>query len=134
MVFDWDVADKFLQLECTHYGYVIALYLVTRGEMIIVGDLMKSVSCLFYDVNSKTMSIHCRDFDTRWITSVETLESSQVVIGSDNYKNLFTLQKDTDNRGMAMVMGSRFHLGELVNRFRRGKKYHLISYGIIKAL
>lgn len=117
IVFDWNVEQKSLCLECTHFGYVIALFLVTRGELIIVGDLMKSVSCLFYDPSSKTMTLHSRDFDTHWMTSVETL-SSQVILGSDSHKNLFTLQKDPESK--AMIMGSWFHLGELVNRFRRG--------------
>lgn len=118
-MYDWSTETKTLCLECTHYGYVIALYLATRGDMIIVGDLMKSVSCLFYDAEVKQMTLHARDFDTRWMTSVETLGASQVVLGADNFKNVFTLQKDPESRGM--IMGSRFHLGELVNRFKRGE-------------
>ena len=29
--------------ECGHHGHILALYLESRGDFIVVGDLMKSV-------------------------------------------------------------------------------------------
>ena len=34
--------------ECTHAGHILALYVAVRGEFIVVGDLMKSMSLLIY--------------------------------------------------------------------------------------
>lgn len=110
-----------LVFETQHHGHVLALTLATRGDMIIVGDLMKSVTCLFYDPINKQLADHARDYDTHWMTAVESA-SSQVFIGADNNYNLFALQKDPDSK--KLLPCARFHLGDMVNRFRAG----LISY------
>lgn len=39
-----------LQSECGHHGHILALYVQTRGDFIVVGDLMKSISLLVYKV------------------------------------------------------------------------------------
>jgi DNA damage-binding protein 1 len=39
-----------LQSECGHHGHILALYTQTRGDFIVVGDLMKSISLLVYKV------------------------------------------------------------------------------------
>lgn len=39
-----------LQWECGHHGHIQALYVQTRGNFIVVGDLMNSVSLLIYEV------------------------------------------------------------------------------------
>lgn len=41
-----------LQSECGHHGHIIALYVQTRGDFIVVGDLMKSISLLMYKVTN----------------------------------------------------------------------------------
>lgn len=39
-----------LQSECGHHGHILALYVQSRGDFIVVGDLMKSISLLIYKV------------------------------------------------------------------------------------
>ena len=39
-----------LQSECGHHGHILALHVQTRGNSIVVGDLMKSISLLIYKV------------------------------------------------------------------------------------
>lgn len=41
-----------LQAECGHHGHVLALYVKCRGDFIVVGDLMKSMSLLMYKVSA----------------------------------------------------------------------------------
>ena len=41
-----------LQSECGHHGHILALYTQTRGDFIVVGDLMKSISLLVYKVST----------------------------------------------------------------------------------
>ena len=40
-----------LQSECEHCGHILARYVQTRGDFIVVGDLMKSFSLLIYKVS-----------------------------------------------------------------------------------
>ena len=37
-----------LSVDCDHHGHIIALHTAVRGDFIVVGDLMKSVSLLVY--------------------------------------------------------------------------------------
>jgi DNA damage-binding protein 1 len=62
-LFEW-TAEKELRLECSHFNNIIALYLKTKGDFILVGDLMRSMTLLQYktmegcfeEVIMKTMS------------------------------------------------------------------------------
>lgn len=45
-----DDGSRELQSECGHHGHILALYVQTRGDFIVVGDLMKSISLLIYKV------------------------------------------------------------------------------------
>lgn len=46
-----------LQSECGHHGHILALYVQTRGDFIVVGDLMKSISLLIYKVSNHLTEI-----------------------------------------------------------------------------
>lgn len=48
-----DDGSRELQSECGHHGHILALYVQTRGDFIVVGDLMKSISLLIYKVNNQ---------------------------------------------------------------------------------
>ena len=41
-------SEKELVSECGHYGHTLVLYMESRGDFIVVGDLMKSISLLSY--------------------------------------------------------------------------------------
>lgn len=45
-----------LQAECSHHGHILALYVRCRGDFVVVGDLMKSVSLLMYKVSVQPSS------------------------------------------------------------------------------
>ncbi|KAE9461432.1 hypothetical protein C3L33_06662, partial [Rhododendron williamsianum] len=50
-LYKWMLRDdgtRELQSECGHHGHILALYVQTRGDFIVVGDLMKSISLLIY--------------------------------------------------------------------------------------
>uniref|UniRef100_A0A7N0V492 DNA damage-binding protein 1 n=1 Tax=Kalanchoe fedtschenkoi TaxID=63787 RepID=A0A7N0V492_KALFE len=52
-LYKWTLRDdgtRELQSECGHHGHILALYVKTRGDFIVVGDLMKSISLLIYKV------------------------------------------------------------------------------------
>lgn len=46
-LFEW-TAEKELRLECSDFDNVTALYLRTKNDVVLVGDLMRSLSVLAY--------------------------------------------------------------------------------------
>lgn len=56
-----DDGSRELQSESGHHGHILALYVQTRGDFIVVGDLMKSISLLIYKVccDSFSPQAHC---------------------------------------------------------------------------
>ncbi|XP_072969615.1 DNA damage-binding protein 1 [Typha angustifolia] len=112
-----------LQSECGHHGHILALYVQTRGDFIVVGDLMKSISLLLYKHEEGAIEELARDYNANWMTAVEILDDD-IYLGAENNFNLFTVRKNSDaatdeERGRLEVVGE-YHLGEFVNRFRHG--------------
>jgi DNA damage-binding protein 1 len=62
---------KELAVECDHPGHILALYLASRGDFIIVGDLMKSISLLVYKPVDGVIEELARDYNPNWMTAVE---------------------------------------------------------------
>ncbi|RZF44982.1 hypothetical protein LSTR_LSTR001943 [Laodelphax striatellus] len=48
-LFEW-TAEKELRLECSHFNNIIALYTKSKGDFILVGDLMRSIALLQHKV------------------------------------------------------------------------------------
>lgn len=118
-----DDGSRELQSECGHHGHILALYIQTRGDFIVVGDLMKSISLLIYKHEEGAIEERARDYNANWMSAVEILDDD-VYLGAENSFNLFTVRKNSEGatdeeRGRLDVVGE-YHLGEFVNRFRHG--------------
>ncbi|XP_060580249.1 DNA damage-binding protein 1-like [Ruditapes philippinarum] len=122
-LFEWRTAEKELKLECCHYNNIIALYLKTKGDFILVGDLMRSITLLLYKSMEGTFEEIARDCNPNWMTAVEILDDD-IFLGAENSFNLFTCHKDsaatTDEERQNLQETGLFHLGEFVNVFRHG--------------
>lgn len=46
-LFEW-TAEKELRLECSHFNNIVALFVKTKGDFIVCGDLMRSLTLLQY--------------------------------------------------------------------------------------
>ncbi|KAG6419373.1 hypothetical protein SASPL_121593 [Salvia splendens] len=119
----WDDGTHELQSECGHHGHILALYVQTRGDFIVVGDLMKSMSLLIYKHEEGAIEERARDYNANWMSAVEILDDD-IYLGAENNFNLFTVGKNSEGatdeeRGRLEVVGE-YHLGEFVNRFRHG--------------
>lgn len=58
-LYKWTLRDdgtRELQYESSHHGHILALYVQSRGDFIVVGDLMKSISLLIYKVSTTIWS------------------------------------------------------------------------------
>ncbi|XP_064600976.1 DNA damage-binding protein 1-like [Liolophura sinensis] len=121
-LFDW-TPDKELNVECSFFNNIIALYLKTKGDFILVGDLMRSVTLLAYKPMDGQFEEIARDFNPNWMSAVEIIDDEHF-LGAENCFNLFTCQKDsaatTDEERQHLEEVGLFHLGEFVNVFRKG--------------
>ncbi|KAA8519402.1 hypothetical protein F0562_013658 [Nyssa sinensis] len=125
-LYKWMLRDdgtRELQSECGHHGHILALYVQTRGDFIVVGDLMKSFSLLIYKHEEGAIEERARDYNANWMSAVEILDDD-IYLGAENNFNLFTVRKNSEGatdeeRGRLEVVGE-YHLGEFINRFRHG--------------
>ncbi|PIK43597.1 putative DNA damage-binding protein 1 [Apostichopus japonicus] len=132
-LYEW-TADHELRVECSHYNNILALYLKTKGDFIITGDLMRSISLLAYKPMEGELEEIARNYSPNWMTAVEILDDD-TFLGAEHNSNLFRLPErqemflkeyvlpcaattDDDRRNLAQV--GQFHLGEFVNVFRHG--------------
>lgn len=118
-----DDGSRELQSESGHHGHILALYVQTRGDFIVVGDLMKSISLLIYKHEEGAIEERARDYNANWMSAVEILDDD-IYLGAENNFNIFTVRKNSEGatdeeRGRLEVVGE-YHLGEFVNRFRHG--------------
>ncbi|OIT21733.1 PREDICTED: DNA damage-binding protein 1 isoform X2 [Nicotiana attenuata] len=118
-----DGGSRELQTECGHHGHILALYVQTRGDFIVVGDLMKSISLLIFKHEEGAIEERARDYNANWMSAVEILDDD-IYLGSENNFNLFTVRKNsegaTDEERSRLEVVGEYHLGEFVNRFRHG--------------
>ncbi|GLT67385.1 hypothetical protein SLA2020_396990 [Shorea laevis] len=125
-LFKWQAREdgtRELQSECGHHGHILALYVQTRGDFIVVGDLMKSISLLIYKHEEGAIEERARDYNANWMSAVEILDDD-IYLGAENNFNVFTVRKNSEGatdeeRGRLEVVGE-YHLGEFINRFRHG--------------
>mmetsp|Transcript_12957 Transcript_12957/g.36428 ORF Transcript_12957/g.36428 Transcript_12957/m.36428 type:complete len:1117 (+) Transcript_12957:258-3608(+) len=116
-------SSKELQAECSHVGHILALHVATRGDFIVVGDLMKSISLLIYKPDEHVIEERARDYDSNWMMSVDILDDD-TYLGGENSYNIFSVRKNsdaaTDEERMRLEPVGEMHVGELINRFRHG--------------
>ncbi|XP_062536112.1 DNA damage-binding protein 1 [Armigeres subalbatus] len=121
-LYEW-TDDKDLRLECSHFNNVLALYCKTKGDFILVGDLMRSITLLQYKQMEGSFEEIARDYQPNWMTAVEILDDD-AFLGADNSNNLFVCLKDcaatTDDERQQMPEVAQVHLGDMVNVFRHG--------------
>ncbi|KAL6499676.1 DNA damage-binding protein 1a [Orobanche gracilis] len=108
-----------LQPECGYHGYVLARYVQTRGDFVVVGDMMKSISLLIYKREEGAFEERGRDYNANWMSAVEILDDD-VYLGAENSFNLFTVHKNSESEWGHLKVVGEYHLGEIVNRFQHG--------------
>lgn len=115
--------EKELVSECGHYGHTLVLYMESRGDFIVVGDLMKSISLLTYKQEGGNIEEIAKDLNSNWMSAIGILDDD-TYIGSETDFNLFTVQRNSgaasDEERSRLETVGEFHLGEFVNRFRYG--------------
>jgi len=121
-----------LSLRHEHCGHILVLYIQSRGDFILVGDLMKSMTLLQYSASTGELTELARDFNANWMTAISFLDD-ETYIGAENGLNLFVLRKNsdaaTDEERQRLEVVGEYHLGEFVNKFRRGSLTMQVAEG-----
>lgn len=112
--------------ECTHSNQIMSLYLKAKGDNILVGDLVRSMTLLRYKPNERTLQEIARDFNSSYLRGVEVLDgvSEDIFVGTDISGNLHCLRQQsdavTDEERSRLEPCGEFHVGDYLNAFRRG--------------
>lgn len=121
-LFEWTL-EKELRIECSHFNNIIALFLRTKGDFILIGDLMRSMTLLQYKAMEGSFEEIARDYNPNWMTMVEVMDDD-TFLGAENHCNLIVCQKDgaasTEEDRQQMQDIGQYHLGDMVNVFRHG--------------
>merc|ERR1719323_2156892 len=121
-LWEW-TQEKALNLECSHFNNIISLHMKTRGDFILVGDLVRSMTLLQYKTMEGSFEEIARDYCPNWMTAVEILDDD-TFLGAENNNNLFVCQRDaganTDEERQQMEEVGRIHLGDVINTMKHG--------------
>ena len=111
-----------LKVECKYHNTLMAVYLRSRGQFILVGDLLRSMALLVYKQLEGRLEDIAKDYKANWMTQVEILDDD-TFLGAEHFNNLFVCTKEgglEDEDRRLLKLAGQFHLGENVNVFREG--------------
>eukprot|EP00173_Palmaria_palmata_P004457 Plantae.Rhodophyta-Palmaria_palmata.ctg6117.p1 GENE.Plantae.Rhodophyta-Palmaria_palmata.ctg6117~~Plantae.Rhodophyta-Palmaria_palmata.ctg6117.p1 ORF type:complete len:620 (+),score=131.88 Plantae.Rhodophyta-Palmaria_palmata.ctg6117:259-1860(+) len=118
-------SGKFIITEdFSYHGNVLVVKLATRGDFVLVGDLMRSVTLLSKKSLGKPgLEQLGRDHDASWLTAMEILGDDSFIM-SEMSTNMVTLRRDTeavsDSERMNLKRVGKFHVGSLINSIQHG--------------
>lgn len=92
-LFEWTAMHD-LHNECTYFNSIVSLYVKTKGDFVIVGDVLRSITLLIYKPLNGNFEQIATDLDTAWLSGIEIIDDD-TYLGADSNFNLFTIQKDT---------------------------------------
>ncbi len=113
-----------LAKEDLHHGHILAYRIQARGQYILVGDLMRSVTLLTWkQVGENRLEEVARDYDSAWTLAVEMLDDD-IYVMSEHTKHLYTFRRNSfatsDNDRMRLERIGQFHIGAMVNKIMHG--------------
>lgn len=114
-----------LTIESGYHSQVALLYIRTRGNFILAGDLMLSFSLYHFKVSGfqKSLELVASDDDPTWLTAAEMLDDDNF-LGASFSCNLFMCQRNSEatdeEHAKRLLPAGAYHLGDMVNQFRFG--------------
>ncbi|KAL7749656.1 hypothetical protein RI367_004884 [Sorochytrium milnesiophthora] len=132
-----DTSSVNMELVCESVGHIAVLFLCTRGDFIILGDMMRAISVLLLDGDDKSLTVVAKDPMPMWCSAVADFDDENYIASDANYNLVVTRRnagamQDDEKRRLEVV--GRFHIGELINKIRHGSiraNYHE-SQSIVK--
>lgn len=91
-LFEWTRTHD-LHNECSYLNSVVSCFLKTKGDFVVVGDILRSITLLSYKPVASTFDEIASDLETSWLSAIEIIDDD-TFIASDNSFNLFVVQND----------------------------------------
>jgi DNA damage-binding protein 1 len=116
--------DMNLHQECSYKNNILALYLKTKGDFVLVGDILRSLKLLVYREEEHILEEIAVDHNISpcFCTSIELIDDENYI--ACDGRHVFICQKNTEAIVEAemkyMVQPSRMYLGDNINVFSRG--------------
>jgi DNA damage-binding protein 1 len=107
-------------LVAEHAGHVMALHLRARGEFLLTGDLMRSVTLLRLDEVSRKLVRVARDYAPGWMTAV-AFAGEDSYVGCTQEGNLMLLGRSEEAESLKLRDLGCYHLGACINVLREGR-------------
>lgn len=111
--------------EDRHDGYILGFRLALRGDFILVGDLLRSVSVLTCKKVGDRYRLDqvARDHDMTWVMALELLDDETYIV-AEHAKHFYAYKRTSRNavdieRSQLERVG-QFHLGQRVNKIEHG--------------
>lgn len=107
-----------------HHSHILAYRIKARGQFILVGDLMRSVTLLAWkQLGENRLEEVARDYDSGWTVAMEMLDEDMYIM-SEHTKHLFTFRRNTyaasESERMQLERVGMFHVGANVNKIMHG--------------
>eukprot|EP01062_Namystynia_karyoxenos_P073367 TRINITY_DN70167_c0_g1_i1.p1 TRINITY_DN70167_c0_g1~~TRINITY_DN70167_c0_g1_i1.p1 ORF type:complete len:1217 (+),score=393.27 TRINITY_DN70167_c0_g1_i1:98-3748(+) len=115
--------QKELSAECAQNGHICTLAIQSRGDFVVFGDLMRSVTVLLYKPVDTLFDVIAHDFNPFWLTALH-LVSDDVYLAADHGYQLYMLHHNSgqasDDKRRRLEPCGLYYLGDFVNAFRQG--------------
>ncbi|KAG1776175.1 CPSF A subunit region-domain-containing protein [Suillus placidus] len=99
-----------------NHNYLVTS-LASRGNIILLGDAISSISMLRLEDNR--LHLIARDYGALWPTCVELISNS-TLIGANSEYNLYTFSLQNSGTRQLLERDGNYFLGDLVNKFLPG--------------
>lgn len=127
LLFKWTSSQGLvynLKQELEEGGNVLLRQLAAKGDYILLGDLMKSMSLLSYSSVEGKITRLASHFEPMYLTSV-AMPDTELFYGSDDGCNFYAMQYNagasTEDERESLEMVGQFHTGELVFNIKPGR-------------
>ncbi|VDP86182.1 unnamed protein product [Echinostoma caproni] len=90
----FDIKEDSLRLACSFNENIMVLYLRRKGDFVLVGDLMRSLTLLLYKPNVNNFEAIGRHRHPRWTTCIEILDDEHF-LAAEVENNLFVVSRDS---------------------------------------
>ncbi|KRZ02533.1 DNA damage-binding protein 1 [Trichinella zimbabwensis] len=135
LLFEWSDATG-LQLVSSCSLFVTAMHLKVRDDVILVGDIQRSIAVLKYVPSESSFVEEARDYHPNWISAIEVIDNDYFM-AAENSLNITISQKDLQQQpvteSQVVKSAGRLHLGEYINVFKHGA-LSMYSYAGISSL
>jgi len=112
------IGTRELSLDCETHVRVVTVALQTRGDFIIVGDVMKSLTLFVYKSAESQLEKIAEDLNPIFVQEIAFVDDEHFLVCDAHY-NLVTLTKNTESMQeedrRRLAINGFFHLGDQVN-------------------